>query len=96
MPETAGLAVKSAIIDREVIDFERDGRPTIDAFRAALSSDLQRLVFVAFDLLFLDGQDLRGLVQVERRERLAALIGREADGESGIGNMWAPERVTVQ
>jgi ATP-dependent DNA ligase len=76
----AELPVKSATVDGEVVAFEPGGRTSIEACRQALSWAPCQLVFAAFDLLYLNGEDLRGLAQVERRELLVALIGHAADG----------------
>lgn len=70
----AAAALPDAILDGEIVAFDSEGRPTIEAFRTALSSEPGRLLFVAFDLLYLDGEDLRGMPQIERRARLAALL----------------------
>ena len=47
---------------------------TSRALRAAIDREPHRLVLFAFDLLFLDGQDLRRLPLMERREKLRKLI----------------------
>ena len=38
------------------------------------------LMFIAFDLLFLDGDDIAKLPLIERKERLQSLLGREVKG----------------
>jgi ATP-dependent DNA ligase len=76
----AELPAKSAIIDGEIVAFEPDGRTSIEAFRKAMSSAPGRLVYVAFDLLHLDGKDLRQLPCRGRRDLLAALLVGRAEG----------------
>ncbi|MDW6020645.1 hypothetical protein SAZ10_02590 [Mesorhizobium sp. BAC0120] len=76
----AELAVESAIVDGEVVTFEDDGRTSIEAFRNAMSSAPGRLVYVAFDLLHLDGKDLRKLPCRGRRERLEGLLAGRSGG----------------
>ena len=46
-------------------------RPTFSALQAAISDGkTDELIFYAFDLLFAEGEDLRGLPLAERKERL--------------------------
>ena len=44
--------------------------------------DSDKLSFHAFDLLELDGKDLTGLPNIERKERLEALLGRRRSRRS--------------
>lgn len=67
------LPVLSAIIDGEMVVQDESG--VTEALRGAIAGEPHRLVFFAFDLLHLDGKDLRRLPLEERRARLAALIG---------------------
>ena len=66
-----------ALVDGEVVVFEPGGRTSFQALQEALSAkhgaDLR---YVAFDLLMLDGEDLRRLPLVERKKRLKKLLGR--------------------
>lgn len=43
--------------------------------RSALKHGPQRLIFYAFDLLFLDGSDVRSETLIDRRSRLRDLVG---------------------
>jgi bifunctional non-homologous end joining protein LigD len=54
---------------RGVSDFE--------ALQVALRSKTAHLVFYAFDILHLDGKDLREKPLVERRDRLKRLVERD-------------------
>jgi bifunctional non-homologous end joining protein LigD len=76
----AKLKVNSAIIDGEVIVFNGDGRSDFAALRSAVRWQPERLVFMAFDLLHLDGMDFRGRPLIERRVALSALIGGHKGG----------------
>jgi bifunctional non-homologous end joining protein LigD len=69
----ASLPVTSAILDGEVIVL-KGGVSDFGALRAAIRRQPDRLIFVGFDLLYLDGKDLRLRPQVERRTALADLI----------------------
>jgi bifunctional non-homologous end joining protein LigD len=64
------LGTREVILDGEIVSLDRQGRP---AFR-----DLVRgqgfLAFAAFDLLWLDGIDLRGRTLAERKQLLGGLL----------------------
>jgi bifunctional non-homologous end joining protein LigD len=69
------------VIDGEVAAFESSGKLKFHALQAALSSgEDSHLVFFAFDLLFADGEDLRSLPLVERKQRLQALLAHAPKG----------------
>lgn len=74
----AGLPVRSALIDGEVVAF-KDGRPDFSTLQDTLSTGSGALSFFAFDLLELDGEDLTRLPQVERKERLRAVLTKAED-----------------
>ncbi|WP_353646235.1 RNA ligase family protein [Mesorhizobium sp. WSM2239] len=68
------LPCTSAIIDGEVIVCDEKGASDFNAVGRAIRSDPGSLCFVAFDLLHLDGTDLRAKPLVERRRRLADMV----------------------
>jgi bifunctional non-homologous end joining protein LigD len=71
----AQLLVKTAIVDGEVIVEGKGGLPSFSALQDALSiGGKGQYVFYAFDLLYLDGRDLRELPLIERKAALAKLI----------------------
>ena len=70
----AALPVKSAIIDGEMTVLNAEGRSDYRAFKKAIKGNPGRLVFIAFDLLMIDGKDIRGETTLERRERLRILL----------------------
>jgi ATP-dependent DNA ligase len=53
---------------------DENGLADFDALRSAIHKAPYRLVFFAFDLLYLNGRDLRGRPLMERRELLIELI----------------------
>ncbi len=55
------LRCRSALIDGEIIVQDKNGVSDFAALRAAIEREPHRLVMFAFDLLFLDGADLRRL-----------------------------------
>ncbi|WP_420134562.1 DNA ligase D [Rhodopseudomonas sp.] len=78
-------ALPDAIIDTEIVALDHHGHPDFAALQAALSDgDTSNLICFAFDLLYAEGEDLRGLSLADRKERLAALLktarGRRKEG----------------
>ncbi|MDX8513506.1 RNA ligase family protein [Mesorhizobium captivum] len=68
------LPAKAFIIDGEVIAPEPDGRPNFHAIHSRMAWHAEGLAFVAFDIMHLDGQDLRALPLIERKARLWNLV----------------------
>ncbi|WP_050421453.1 non-homologous end-joining DNA ligase [Bradyrhizobium tropiciagri] len=63
-----------AIVDGEVV-VVHEGRTNFSELQAELAKGKQeRLLYYAFDLLWLDGQDLRKLSQIERKSMLRGLF----------------------
>ena len=73
------LHCKSAIIDGEAIVQDGDGASDFEALRSAMRWKAQSIILYAFDLLHLNGQDLRQQTLIERRANLKALIGNDAN-----------------
>jgi bifunctional non-homologous end joining protein LigD len=86
-PELASLADllpgRRAILDGEVVAFDGNGRPSFQRLQARLGIGSKSgveakmsevpVVFVAFDILYLDGRDLTGRPYEERRATLESL-----------------------
>ena len=69
-----GLSVGSAMVDGELVAIDQDGRSSFPALQAALSGGRDdTLVFYLFDLLYLDGWDLRGCALRDRKQQLKQL-----------------------
>jgi bifunctional non-homologous end joining protein LigD len=64
----------SAIIDGEVVVPAADGTTDFSVLQNELKGKSTRIVLVAFDLLYLNGRDLRKLPLVERKAVLKKLI----------------------
>ncbi|MCA1409127.1 DNA ligase D [Ensifer sp. IC3342] len=74
-----GLAGHDAVMDGEVTVFGKTGLPDFQALRRALAKRLSpHLTFQAFDLLYLDGYDLRRIPLIERKRVLRELLGDAA------------------
>src|SRR6478672_4318169 len=71
------LRCKSAIIDGEAIVQNGDGASDFEALSSALRQRPHSIVLYAFDLLHLDGKDLRQQTLVERRASLKAPLGTD-------------------
>ncbi|MFB0875577.1 MULTISPECIES: DNA ligase D [unclassified Sphingobium] len=76
----AALDLPAALIDGEIVAFGPDGNPSFSALQDVLKRGhgSQRedtpFHFFAFDLLLLEGRDMTSLPQIERKERLEALL----------------------
>ena len=70
-------ALPDCLLDGEVVALDPHGAPDFAALQAALSDRKNDgLIYFTFDLLFLDGKDLRGLPLRNRKARLEALIAK--------------------
>ena len=68
------LIAESAIIDGEIIVLNDKDLSDFSELRSAITQRQHDLYFVAFDLLHLNGHDLRDMPLIDRREILQALI----------------------
>lgn len=68
------LPVKSAVIDGEAVVFDDRGLSDFPALVEALKRKRGAIALAAFDLLHLDGQDLRALPLTQRKKRLEKLL----------------------
>jgi bifunctional non-homologous end joining protein LigD len=68
----ANLKVRDAILDGELVCLDNEGRDRWNLLLRRLAEP----VFHAFDLLWLNGKDFRGLPLVERKIRLRKLIAK--------------------
>jgi bifunctional non-homologous end joining protein LigD len=77
----ADLPIRRAYLDGEVAALDEHGISSFGALQDALSKgQAERLVYIAFDLLHLDGLDLRELPLVDRKEALQRLLRRAPRG----------------
>jgi bifunctional non-homologous end joining protein LigD len=76
----AGIAAESIVLDGEVVVPGKDGIPDFGAVRGAIGKAQNRLLYYAFDLLHLDGFDLRGVSLADRRRVLEQLLASETSG----------------
>lgn len=71
----AELAGDTMILDGEACILDSDGHTSFQDLQNAIKARrFDNLVFFLFDLLYLDGRDLRGLPLIERKAELASLL----------------------
>jgi bifunctional non-homologous end joining protein LigD len=84
---TAEQAAKlpDCMIDGEAVALDAHGVPDFSALQAALSEgQSEKLVFFAFDLLFVEGEDLRALPLRDRKARLQELLDGLGGKHAGL------------
>jgi len=78
------LDLPPCLVDGEIVASDENGNPDFSTLQNVLKrghgsqGTSDRLEFHAFDLVELDGEDLAALPNIERKERLEALLGRAA------------------
>jgi bifunctional non-homologous end joining protein LigD len=70
------LQAESAVVDGELVAVDASGRPSFQALQHRGAYPGHTVVFYAFDLLHLDGKDLRNLPLEQRRATLPTVLGR--------------------
>lgn len=83
----ARLPCRSAVLDGEAVALDADGISDFAALPGAIRRRSSRLTFVAFDLLALDGRDLRRLPLLERKHALKELVGSDG-GPLQFSDHW--------
>jgi bifunctional non-homologous end joining protein LigD len=70
------IPAKTALVDGEVVVLDEHGVSNFQLLQNALGGDRSagKMLYCAFDLLYLDGHDLKKLPQIERKEALEALL----------------------
>jgi DNA ligase D-like protein (predicted ligase) len=76
LEDAARLDCASAVIDGEIIVQDDRGRSDFDSLAGAIKVSPERLIYYAFDLLYLDGEDRRRETVLDRRSRLRELVGQ--------------------
>ena len=82
--DLAKLPVTSAWIDGEAVVLDDAGRTSFQALQNALSGSDAAFTYFAFDLMHVNGVDLRGAVLTERKRLLRDLLG-EGRGAIRVG-----------
>ena len=76
--ETLGNLRGEAVLDGEVVVLDVEGRSHFEQLRHRKRRQKDHLVYYVFDLLYLDGRDLRGLPLLRRKEILKTLVENAA------------------
>jgi bifunctional non-homologous end joining protein LigD len=80
VPSFRALPVRQAVLDGEVVIVAPNGTTSFQLLQNVLNNGRQEeLVFYGFDLLYLDGHDLRNVPLLERKEALRALLAGADD-----------------
>jgi bifunctional non-homologous end joining protein LigD len=78
---TEALPVKSAWLDGEVVALLPDGHISFQALQNAFDTRSEtNLVYYVFDLLYLDGFDLRQTALLDRKRALSAIVPNDPSG----------------
>jgi bifunctional non-homologous end joining protein LigD len=77
--DNAATLAGSALFDGEAVVLDAEGKTSFQRLQAALKDDRSAIIYYAFDLLELDGEDLTKRPLLERKAKLAALIGNGTD-----------------
>jgi bifunctional non-homologous end joining protein LigD len=72
------ISAGSAIIDGEIVVPAADGTTDFSVLQNELKGKSKSVVMLAFDLLYLNGYDLRKLPPVERKSHLKKLVAKTA------------------
>jgi bifunctional non-homologous end joining protein LigD len=77
-----GLPVEAAIVDGEAVIEDDKGLSNFSALQEALSDGraADKAIFYAFDLLYRDGFDLRGLPLAARKDQLSEVVPAGGEG----------------
>jgi DNA ligase D len=81
----ARLPCREAILDGEIVATDDKGIPRLSALQDALSTGAAgKLTFYAFDLLHLDGWDLRNVPLIQRKALLSQFLAGSVTANSAI------------
>jgi len=68
------LAADSALIDGEIVVLDADGKPSFGALQESIKTGAKDVIFMAFDILAIDGEDVRPRTNLARKALLQPLI----------------------
>jgi bifunctional non-homologous end joining protein LigD len=71
----SGMEVGSALLDGEIVALDDKGNTGFSALQQAISEGGRGLTLFLFDAIEIDGEDLAPLPTIERKGRLASLLG---------------------
>ncbi|MBW3544403.1 MAG: DNA ligase D [Bacteroidetes bacterium] len=80
---------QDAVLDGEIVVLNNQGYATFQQLQNYQNTPSQHLYFYAFDLLYLNGEDLRDLPLLERKARLEKLLSKELPAVRYSDHVWA-------
>ena len=80
------MECKSAILDGEAVVQDESGVSDFEALRSAIQAHCPNIILYAFDLLHLDGRDIRQQMLSDRRTLLKRLVGDDADSRIQVSD----------
>ena len=78
-PAVAAIGARSALVDGEIVVLDGEGRSSFGMLQQTLTTGEYPLTLYAFDLLMLNGKDLRQLPLQTRKEKLKGLLASAPD-----------------
>jgi bifunctional non-homologous end joining protein LigD len=93
--EASDLGCKTAIIDGEAVVQDGNGASDFDSLRSAIKWRSNEIILYAFDLLHLNGIDLRRETLLERRTKLRWLLGVDAESRIQFSEEFAGDGDTL-
>jgi len=94
--EVAALRIDTAWLDGEVVVLGEGGIPDFNALQNAFDQrGTEAIIYFVFDLLYLDGRDLRGLEFRQRRELLEGLFAEHDQGRVRLAQTFAADGPSV-
>ena len=76
---TLASIARDAVLDGEIVALDEEGRSLFQLLQNSVRTGQGNICYFIFDLLYLDGSDLRGLPLLERKEMLRNLLPDLAD-----------------
>ena len=73
------LNCQACILDGEIVVFDKNGKTDFSALQESIKKNLDNVYYVVFDLLALNGEDLRNLSLKQRKEKLERLVYNQAN-----------------
>ena len=80
------LDCKSAILDGEAVIQDESGVSDFEALRSAIHARSPNIILYAFDLLHIDGRDIRQQMLSDRRTLLKRLVGDDAESRIQVSD----------
>jgi bifunctional non-homologous end joining protein LigD len=95
--ELATMPVETAWLDGEIVVQDTNGLPDFNALQNAFDKRQgdRAMTYFVFDLLYVDGRDLRRLDQRTRRAALEALIARHEQGHVRLSQAFEADGASV-